>query len=108
MVMVPAALLATAGLAYAAHRIAGFLGIGVLGLLIGFIAVQVDLESGGPVGGVSTNLYAQHMTMRQSMSRSERDAAHAEMQSMRRPLTVAKLIAAALIALGVGGFFYLD
>ena len=106
IVLLPVLLLGTAGLAYEAYRVVGFLGIGVLGLLIGFIAVQVDLERGGAVGGSQTQLYAQMMMSREKMSRAERAAHHAEIQLIRRPLTIAKIIAAVLIAGGFGGLLY--
>ena len=47
---------------YLAYRIVGFLGIGVLGLIIGVIVLTVEIEQGGPVGhSCASNLYAQHM-----------------------------------------------
>ena len=109
MFLLPLALLGTAFLAYEAYRLVGFIGIGVLGLLIGVIAVQVDLEKGGAVGaGSAASLFAQQVSAQQNMSRSERAARHAEIQSMRRPLMIAKIVSAALIIVGIGGFFYFD
>ena len=104
--MLPPVLLGVAALAFFAFQIVGFLGIGLLGLLIGFIAGQVDLDKEGVIGpGV---LHAQQMMARQHASPSERAAHRTEMQSLARPLLIAKIISAALVMLGVGGFFYLD
>jgi len=98
-------LLGVAVLAFFAFQIAGFLGIGMLGvLLIGFIAMQVDLGNEGEIGpGV---LHAQQMMAQQNANPSERAAHRSEMQSLARPLLIAKIISAALVILGFGGFFY--
>jgi hypothetical protein len=40
------------------------------------------------------------------MSRSERAARHAEMQSLRRSLTIAKIVGAILIVAGFCGLFF--
>ena len=50
MYMLPPILLGVAVLAFFAHQIVGFLGIGLLGVLIGFLAVQVDLDKAGMIG----------------------------------------------------------
>jgi len=90
------------------YRLVGFLGVGVLGLLIAFIAVRMDLEKGGAIGSsFSSDLYVQQMTAHQSMSRSERVAHHAERASMARALTIAKIIGAILITVGFGAAYYL-
>jgi hypothetical protein len=103
MYMLPPILLGVAVLAFFAHQIVGFLGIGLLGVLIGFLAVQVDLDKAGMIGpGV---LHAQQMMARQN-NPSERAAHRSEMQSHARPLLIAKIISAALVILGFGGFFY--
>ena len=104
--LLPPILLGVAALAFFAFQILGFLGIGLLGLLIGFIAVQVDLDKEGVIG--PSVLHAQQMMARQHASPSERAAHRSEMQSLARPLLIAKIISAALVILGFGGFFYLD
>jgi hypothetical protein len=105
----PLVLLGTGALAYSAYRIVGFLGIGILGVLIGFIAVRVDLEKEGAVGsGWAAGLYAQQLGRPHSVPHAERAAHRAEMQALRRPLLIAKIIGAGLIAIGSAGFFYLD
>jgi hypothetical protein len=58
--ILPLVLLGVAALAFFAFRIVGFLGIGLLGVLIGFIAVRVDLEKEGAVGSEwAASLHAQ-------------------------------------------------
>jgi len=72
MYMLPPILLGVAALAYFAYQVVGFLGIGLLGVLVGFIAVQVDLDKEGTIGvGV---LHAQQMMARQNATPSERAA----------------------------------
>jgi len=103
--VLPPILLGVTALAFFAHRIVGFLGIGLLGVLIGFLAVQVDLDKEGMIGpGV---LHAQQMMARENASPSERAAHRSEMQSHARPLLIAKIISATLVIIGVVGFFYL-
>ena len=107
--LLPPILLEVAALAFFAFRIAGFVGIALLGVLIGFIAVRVDLEKEGAVGSEwAASLHAQQVMSRQNASPSERAAHRSEMQSLARPLLIAKIISAALVILGFGGFFYLD
>jgi hypothetical protein len=104
--VLPLVLAATAALAFAIYRLVGFLGVGVLGLLIGFIAVRVDLEKEGAiVSAFSSNLYVQQM--QQSVDRSERAARHAERASLVRVLIIAKIIGAILVTVGFGAAYYL-
>jgi uncharacterized protein (DUF2062 family) len=97
-------MLLTAGLlAFLAYQLAGYLAIGVLGLLIGFIAVRMDLEKEGAIGSAfAGNLYLEQMTAQQSMNRSDRAAHRAEIGSLARPLMIAKLVGAVLIVVGFG------
>jgi hypothetical protein len=91
---------------YLAYRIVGFLGVGVLGLIIGLIAVTVEMEQGGPVGhSRASDLYAQHMASVERMSASERAERRAEIDSAAFPLLVAKLVSAGLIVVGFGLLF---
>ena len=100
-------LLGTALAAWAAYRLGGFLAIGLLGLLTGFIAVRMDLEKEGAIGSAfSGSLHAQQVMARETMSRSERASHHAEMRSTVRALLIAKIIGAILVVLGFGALFY--
>ena len=99
MYALPPILLGVAALAFFAFQIVRFLGIGLLGLLIGFIAVQVDLDKEGVIG--PSVLHAQQMMARQNANPSERAAHRSEMRSFARPLLIAKIISAALVILGL-------
>jgi hypothetical protein len=94
-------------LAVIASYFGGFLGILLAGLLIGFAAVRYDLEKEGVGGGFSPTLYARQVAARQQMSQEERDAHHASMRALWRPLAIAKTISVGLIALGLGGYVFL-
>lgn len=91
---------------YLAYQIVGFLGVGVLGLIIGVIALTVEMEQGGPVGhSRASNLYAQHMAAVERMSAAEKAKRRAEIKSAAFPLLVAKIVSAGLIIVGLGLFF---
>ena len=92
---------------YVAYGAVGFLGIGVLGLIVGVIALTVELERGGPVGDYynATSLYAQHMAAVERMSAAEKAERHAEIEAAALPLLVAKIVSAGLIIFGFGSFF---
>ena len=107
--MLPLVLVGVGALAYLAYRVVGFLGIGILGVLIGFIAVRVDLEKEGAVGSEwAGGLQGQQVGSRHNAPHAERAAHKAEMQALRRPLLIAKIIGAVLVAIGSIGFFYLE
>jgi hypothetical protein len=91
---------------YVAYQIVGFLGVGVLGLIIGVIALTVELQAGGPDGFYNaTSLYSQHMAAVERMSAAERAERRAEIESAAVPLLVAKIASAGLIVVGFGLFF---
>ncbi len=90
------------GVTYGAVRLVGFCGLGVLGLVIGFIAVRMDLERDGPSSGL-----AEQFETRQSMSRSERARLQAEQSFRLKPLFVAQIVAAGFVILGFGLHFLL-
>jgi hypothetical protein len=105
-----AALAAIGGLILAllAFRFAGFLGVGLLGLLIGVAAVNYDLKKSDVGGGSpSPTLYAKQVSLREQMTAEEKFAHRAGLQALWRPLTVAKTLSAGLIALGFGGYLFL-
>lgn len=88
------------GVVYGALRLVGFFGIGVLGLVIGFIAVRMDLESDGPSAGLHEQFKA-----RQQMSRADRAGLHAERQARLKPLFATQVVAAGLVIFGFGLHF---
>jgi hypothetical protein len=103
--------LAAAGgvvIAVIASYFGGFLGIGLAGLIIGFAAVRYDLEKQDVGGGFpSPTLYARQVAVREQMTPDERNAHHAGIQALWRPLVIAKTISIGLIALGFGGYLLL-
>ena len=98
-----------AGVYYVAYRLVGFLGIGVFGLIIGVLALTIEMERGGPVGhGQASSLYAQHMAAVERMSAAEKAERRAEIESAAVPLLVAKSVSAGLILVGFGMFFIFE
>jgi hypothetical protein len=92
-----------------AYRIVGFLGVGVFGLIIGVLALTIEMERGGPVGhGQVSSLYAQHMAAVERMSAAERAERRAEIEAAAVPLLVAKIVSAGLIVVGFGMFFIFE
>lgn len=93
------------GIAYTAFLFVGFLGLGVLGLLVGVMAQRIELEKDGAVSNeMTTSLYADQFRARQSMTRAERAEHHSETQTLLKALFVAKVVSAGLIILGFGFF----
>lgn len=96
------------GFAFLAWRAAGWIGVGVLGLLTVFIAVRFDLEGDRPIGPQMTpGLYA-------SQFRDER-AGHAETASRRSalarmmgPVRLAMLLGVLLVVVGFGALFFTE
>lgn len=95
-----------AATSYVAFQIVGFLGMGVLGLIIGLIAVNVDVQQGGAIGhDQAPNVYAQQMAAVERMSAAEKAERRAAIERDAFPLLVAKILSAALIVVGLGLFF---
>lgn len=93
------------GACFVIFLVAGFLGLGVLGLLIGFVAQRIELERDGAVGHpMTTSLYAEQASAREKMTPAERAEHAAETHSLLKPLFVAKIVSAGLIILGFGFF----
>ena len=91
-----------------ASHIAGFLGIGIVGLLIGAAVVRYDLEKDEVGGGFpSAHLYAKQVAAREQLNAEQRIARREGIRALWRPLAVAKTISIGLIALGFGGYFFL-
>lgn len=102
-------MISVGAISYAAYRMVGFLGVGVLGLIIGVIALTVEMERGGPVGhGQASSPYAQHIAAVERMSPSESAERRAEIESATFPLLVAKIVSGGLIAFGFGLLFIFE
>ena len=101
--------LAAAAASYGIYTVVGWLGVGILGLLVTFIAVRMELEGDSPVGsGQNAELYAASMRQRNQMSHEEKAARNAEIASSLRAGTIAKIIGVVFIVTGLGGFFLLQ
>ena|SRR5215213_4863970 len=74
----------------------GYLGFLVLGILIGFAAIMAQLEEQGA--------HTSHIIRHGGMSRAEQAGYNLEMQSLMRSLYAVKIVSAALVLLGAGGF----
>lgn len=94
------------GVGYGAIRLVGFFGLGILGLVIAFITVRMDLERDGAHSGQPTVL-AEQFKARDRMSRAEKAALAAEKASRLQPLFVAQIIATGFVILGFGLHFLL-
>ncbi len=90
------------GVFYASLRLVGFFGLGVLGLVIGFITVRMDLERDGPSSGL-----AEQFKARERMSRAERAGFQAEQSFRLKPLFIAQIVAAGFVIFGFGLHFLL-
>jgi hypothetical protein len=102
--------LLVAGVAVAASiafRIAGPAGMGVLGLLIAFIAQRVKLEQDGAFGGggMNASLAAMQVRTREQMTGAEREAHAHETRSLLQATSLATIIGLALAVVGIGAWF---
>jgi hypothetical protein len=83
----------------------GFFGVGLIGVLIWFICVRVDLEKEGAVGSpFSTSLYAMQARAREGASRSERASDRHDQGLLVQSMRFAKMLGIGLTAIGFGGF----
>ena len=84
---------------------AGFIGIGVVGLLMWFICTLVDLELDGAVGsGMSPNFLAHQVKAKLDVSRVERAARFGEKLLEAQSVRLFKYLGAALAVIGMAGF----
>ena len=84
---------------------AGFIGIGVVGLLMWFICTIVDLELDGAVGsGMSPNFLAPQVKAKLDVSRVERAARFGEKLLEAQSVRLFKYLGAALAVIGMAGF----
>lgn len=93
------------GVFYGALRIVGFFGLGVLGLVIGFIAVRMDLER--DAASHEPRVLEEQFKARDRMSRAEKADFQASQRARLKPLFVAQIVAAGLVIFGFGLEFLL-
>jgi len=104
-ILLPFLIAVVAAVALGAFLLVGFLGLGVLGLIIGVMAQRIELEKDGAVSNyMATSLYAQQFEAQQKMGRAERAERQAEVRALLKWLFVAKVVSAGLIILGFGFF----
>lgn len=94
------------GVFYGAIRLVGYFGLGVLGLVIVFIVVRMDLEKDGP-SGVDPSVIAEQFKARDRMSRAEKADLFAAQRTRLQPQFVALVVGAGLVILGFGMHFLL-
>ena len=95
-----------AGVVVGAFLLAGFLGLGILGLIVGFMAQRIELEKDGAVSNVmTTSLYAQQIKAQETRTRAESAERRAENETLLKWLFIPKVVSAGLIILGFGLFF---
>ncbi len=104
-ILLPVLVAVLAGVVLGLYLLAGFLGLGVLGLIIGVMAQRIELEKDGAVSNVmTTSLYADQFRAREQMTRAEKAEHLAETRALLKVLFVAKVVSAGLIILGFGFF----
>jgi hypothetical protein len=105
-ILLPVLVGVLAGVAVGSFLLAGFIGLGVLGLIIGVMAQRIELEKDGAVGHtMTTSLYAEQFKAQANMTRAERAERKAENEALLKWLFVAKVVSAGLVILGFGLFF---
>ncbi|HEV2566826.1 MAG TPA: hypothetical protein VGU19_17260 [Microvirga sp.] len=104
-ILLPFLVAALVGVVLGAFLLAGFLGLAVLGLIVGVMAQRIELEKDGATSNImTTSLYAQQFKAREDMSRAEKAEHQAETEALLKWLFVAKVVSAGLIILGFGLF----
>jgi len=105
-ILLPILIAALTGMALGAFLLAGFIGLGVLGLIVGVMVQRIELEKDGAVGhAMTTSLYAQQFKAREHMTPAEQAERQAEAQTLLKWLFPAKVVSAGLVILGFGLFF---
>lgn len=96
------------GLAWLAWSAIGWFGVGLLGLLMLFIAVRIEMEGNRPIGPQMTpDLYAGQYRSEAQHSRAERAARLSELGTVTSAARLAAIFGAALAVAGFGVFFLL-
>ncbi len=84
-----------------------FLGIGVIGLLLLFVCIRIELETDAPAGGpFDTSLMASQVRTKRERSRAEHAAARAENSLAVQSTRFFKNVGIGLALIGFGGFAY--
>jgi hypothetical protein len=93
--------------AFATVVLVGFFGIGLIGLLIMFIATQFELDSDAPVsGGINSDLLARQVRAQREASREQQMAGRSEKALQVLSVRFFKYFGSGLALIGFGGFAY--
>ena len=104
-ILLPVLVGVLAGAVVGAFLLTGFVGLGILGLIVGVMAQRIELEKDGATSNdMTTSLYAQQFKAQEGMTRAERAERKAENEALLKWLFVAKVVSAGLIILGFGLF----
>ncbi|RDJ21332.1 hypothetical protein DWF00_13535 [Bosea caraganae] len=94
------------GFAALAWQAAGGIGVGILGLLVLFIAVRFDLEGNRPIGPEMTpGLYASQFRGDARADHAEKAASRSILKARAGPTQLAMLLGVLLIVIGFGALF---
>ena len=104
-----AACLMAALVAAGAYSVFGFIGVGILGLAICFIATRLELEDGRIVGtDMNETFHARQSRLAENMTLSEKGELRSDRTTTRRGLRFAVFVGLTLIVIGGVGFFIFD
>ena len=107
-VLVAVCAIALLGLAYLALQAVGWFGVGLLGLLVLFIAVRIELEGNRPIGPQMTpDLHASQYRSEMGLGHAERAGRAAERSFVTTAARLAGLFGGTLTVAGFGLFFLL-
>lgn len=100
-----AAAAAAVACAYVGYRVIGWLGVGIFGLIVALVAVQVDMDGAAPIGTQqNTGSFAGTIAAQDAANRAEKAGRHAEAVSRGRVLLFAKGLGAIIAVVGGIGF----
>ena len=101
--MIALAAVGLAGFAYLAWSAIGWFGVGMLGLLVLFIALRVELEGDRPVGTQTTpELYANHFHAERAQNPAERTGRRAQVATFTASASLFTYAGALLAVIGFG------
>jgi hypothetical protein len=90
-----------------AYELVGYLGIALLGLATLLIGVTAELGKDGPLGSINNpELHAWDARHRDEPTRAERAERRSEAGALLRSLFFVRLIGAAFVLVGFGGFYF--
>ena len=108
LILTAISVVALLGLAWLAWSAVGWFGVGLLGLLVLFIAVRVDLEGNRPVGHQMTpSLYAGQYRSEMAAGPKDKASRLSERMAVIGSARLATLLGGLLVVVGFGCFILL-